>query len=187
MLQSMGWQRVRHDWATELNWTYDRSRRVLHVHLRKTCILLHLDGIWIWISESGSWSVMIDSLWPHRLYSPWNSPGHNTGVGSFSLLQGIFPIEGLNPSLMHCRQILSQLSHKGSPRILEWVAYSFSSRSSCPRNPTGVSCIAGGFFTNWAIREVFLNFGNESRQSHHLNYFLPICVLSFHFVYCFLC
>ena len=42
---------------------------------------------------------------------------------------------------------------KGSPRILEWVAYSFSSRSSPPRNWTGVSCIAGRFFTNWAIRE----------------------------------
>ena len=53
----------------------------------------------------------------------------------------------------HCRRILYQLSHKGSPRILEWVAYSFSSRSSWPRNRTGVSCIEGEFFTNWAIRE----------------------------------
>ena len=43
--------------------------------------------------------------------------------------------------------------HKGSPRILEWVAYPFSSGSSWPRNWTGISCIAGGFFTNWAIRE----------------------------------
>ena len=50
-------------------------------------------------------------------------------------------------------QILYQLSHKRSPRILEWVAYPFSSRSSQPRNQTGVSCIAGRFFTNWAIRE----------------------------------
>ena len=50
-----------------------------------------------------------------------------------------------------------QLSHKGSPRILEWVAYSFSSRSSQPRNRTGVSCIAGGFFTNWAIREALID------------------------------
>ena len=45
-------------------------------------------------------------------------------------------------------QILYQLSHKGSPRILEWVAYPFSSRSSQTRNQTRVSCIAGGFFTN---------------------------------------
>ena len=50
------------------------------------------------------------------------------------------------------RQILYQVSHQGSPRILEWVAYPFSSRSSWPRNRTRVSCIAGGFFTNWAIR-----------------------------------
>ena len=56
-----------------------------------------------------------DSMQPHVLYSPWNSPGQNTGVGSRSLLQRIFPIQGLNPSLPHCRQILYQLSHQGSP------------------------------------------------------------------------
>ena len=80
------------------------------------------------ISESGS--VMSDSLRPHGLYSPWNCPGQNTGVGSLSLLQGIFPTQGLNPGLSHYKQILYQLSHKGSPRILEWVTYPFSSRSS---------------------------------------------------------
>ena len=62
------------------------------------------------------------SLRPRGLYSPWNSPGQNTGVGSLSLPQGIFPTQELNPGLPHCRQILYQLSHKGSPRILEWVA-----------------------------------------------------------------
>ena len=91
-----------------------------------------------------------DSLRSHRLYSPWNSPSQNTGVGSLSLLQGIFPTQGSNLGLPHCRRILYQLSHKGSPRILEWVAYPFSSGSSQPRNRTGVSCIAGRFFTNWA-------------------------------------
>ena len=54
------------------------------------------------------------SLQLHVLYSPWNSPGQNTGVGSLSLLQGIFPTQGLNSSLPHCRRILYQLSHKGS-------------------------------------------------------------------------
>ena len=54
---------------------------------------------------------------------PWNSPGQNTGVGSLSLFQGIFPTQGLNPGLSHCRQILYKLSHQGSPRTLEWVAY----------------------------------------------------------------
>ena len=92
-------------------------------------------------------------LWPARLLCPWNSSGKNTGVGCHSLLQGIFPNQGLNPGLPHCRQILYQLSHKGSPRILEWVAYPFSSGSSWPRDWSGVSCIAGGFFTIWAIRE----------------------------------
>ena len=61
-----------------------------------------------------SCSVMSNSLWSHGLYSPWNSPGQNTGVSSLSLLQRIFPTQGLNPGLPHCRQILYQLSHKGS-------------------------------------------------------------------------
>ena len=104
--------------------------------------------------ESKSCSVMSDSLQPHGLYNPWNSVGQNTGVGSLSHLQGIFPTQGLNPGLPHCRWILYQLSHKGSPRILEWVAYPFSSGSSWPGNWTRVSCIAGGLFTNWAMREV---------------------------------
>ena len=77
----------------------------------------------------------------------------NTRVDSLSLLQGIFLKQGLNPGLLHCRQILYQLSHMGSPRILEYIAYSVSSQSSWPRNGTGVSCIASGFFTSWATRE----------------------------------
>ena len=60
-----------------------------------------------------------------RDYSPWNSPGQNTGVGSLSLLQGIFPTQGSNPVLLHCRQILYQLSHKGSPpkKVLKKVIF----------------------------------------------------------------
>ena len=82
-----------------------------------------------------------------------DSAGKNTGMGSNVLLQGIFPTHGLNPGLPHCRQILYYLSHKGSLRILEWVAYPFSGGSSWPRNWTRVSCIAGGFFTSWATGE----------------------------------
>ena len=74
-------------------------------------------------------------------------------MGCLSLLQGIFPTQRLNPGLPHCRRILYQLNHKGSPRILEWVAYPFSRGSSRPRNQTRISCIAGGFFTNCAMRE----------------------------------
>ena len=73
---------------------------------------------------------MSDSLQPHGLYSPWNSSGQSTGVGSLSLLQGIIPTQELNLGLLHCRWILYQLSHQGSPRILEWVAVPFSRGSS---------------------------------------------------------
>ena len=104
-------------------------------------------------SESKSRSIMSNSLQPHGPYNPWNSPGENTGVGSLSLLQGLFPTQGSNPDLPYCRRILYQLSHKGSPRIPEWVAYPFSRGSSWPRNWSRVSCTAGGFFTNWAMRE----------------------------------
>ena len=96
---------------------------------------------------------MSNSLQPHGLYRPWNSPDQNTGVGSLSLLQRIFPTQGLNPGLLHCWQILFQLSHQGSPKLLDWVTYLFSRGSSGSRNQTRVSCIAGRFFTNWAIRE----------------------------------
>ena len=94
------------------------------------------------MSESESCSVVSDSLRPHGLYSQWNSLGQNTGVGSLSLLQGIFPTQGLNPDLLNCRWILYQLSHKGSPRILEWIAYPFSRGSSQPRDWTRVTCIS---------------------------------------------
>ena len=89
------------------------------------------------LSQSGSQSLSVvsRSLQPHglqtsRLLCPWNSLSQNTGVGSCSLLQGIVPTQGSNPGLLHCRQIFYQLSHQGSPRILEWVTYSFSSGSS---------------------------------------------------------
>ena len=71
--------------------------------------------------------------------SPWNSPGQNTRVGNCFLLQGVFPTQGSNSGLPHCRLILYQLSHNVSPRILERVADPFSSRFSQTRNQTGVS------------------------------------------------
>ena len=99
---------------------------ISHVHIDTTAFGLFRLKKW-----SESHSVVSDSLQPHGVYSPWNSPGQNSGVGSRSLLQGIFPIQGLNPGLAHCRRILYQLSHKGSPRILEWVGYPFSSGVWC--------------------------------------------------------
>ena len=105
------------------------------------------------IYESESRSVMSNSLRPRGQYSPWNSLGQKLEWIAILFSRGIFPTQGLNPGLSHCRWILYQLSHKGSPGILEWVAYPFSRGSSWPRNQTMVSCVAGRFFTNWAIRE----------------------------------
>ena len=79
-----------------------------------------------WKSESCS--VESDSLWPHGLYSPWISPGQNTGVGSLSLLQGIFPTQGLNPIPLHCRQFFTSWATReaqeywsGYPILLQWI------------------------------------------------------------------
>ena len=70
-------------------------------------------------SESETCSVVSNSLRPDGLYSPWNSPGQNTGVGSLSLLQGIFSTQGSNPGLPLCRQILYQPSLPGKPKNTE--------------------------------------------------------------------
>ena len=104
-------------------------------------------------------------------YSPPGSSVHgdflgkNIGVGCHFLLQGIFPTQGSNLGLPHCRLILYHLSHQGSPRILEWVAYPFSRGSSRPRNGTRVSCIVGGFSTSWAMT-AFLKKANNMCGSY---------------------
>ena len=73
--------------------SYVEERRVVVVKVAQSCLTLR----------------------PHHLYSPWNSPGQNTGVGSLSLLRGIFPSQGSNAGLRHCRRILYQLSHTEAP------------------------------------------------------------------------
>ena len=55
----------------------------------------------------------MESVQLHILYNPWNSPGQNTGLGNCSLFQGIFPTQGSNPGLLHCKGILYQLSYQG--------------------------------------------------------------------------
>ena len=67
-----------------------------------------------WYSMKVKVTQPCPTLRPHGLYSPWNSPGQNAKVGSLSLFQDIFPIQGWDPDLLHCRQTLYQLSHKGS-------------------------------------------------------------------------
>ena len=125
---------------------------LLHCRTLHLCIVLIM--IWLLLLLFLLWKLKVKVVQlcptlcnPMDYKSPWNSPGQSTGVGSLSLLQWIFPTQGSNPGLPPCRWILYQLSHKGSPRTLEWVAYAFASRSSWPRNQTGVSCIAGRFLT----------------------------------------
>ena len=66
------------------------------------------------------------------MFSPWNSPGKNTGVGSLSLFQGIFPTQGSNPGLLHCRQILCHLSYQG-----RWIKINYTSVLKMVNKKTG--------------------------------------------------
>ena len=91
-----------------------------------------------------------------RLFaSPWKYPGKNTGVSSLSLLQETFPSQGSNSGLSHCRWILYQLSHKGSPR-LEWVAYPFSSGSPDTGIELGSPALQVGSLPTELSREALL-------------------------------
>ena len=82
------------------------------------------------------------------VFSSMEFSRQDAGVGSHSLLQKIFPTQGSNLGLLHCRQIVYHLSHQGSLTILEWVAYPLFRGSSWPRNWTRVSSIAGRFYTD---------------------------------------
>ena len=114
-LQSIGSQGVRHDWSnlacTHILfyircYTFSRLYTILNRLIVQT---------WKW-SESESCSVESNSLRPHGLYRAWNSPGQNTGISSLSLPQGIFPIQGSNPGLPLCRQILYLPEPPGKPK-----------------------------------------------------------------------
>ena len=94
----------------------------------------------------------------HGLYSPWNFPGQNTGVGSRSLLQGIFLTQGSNPGLPRCKQILYQMTHPGSsdvyhdsfpclfPMLVTWKIVCRTSKS-----PSKICCclVAKSCLTLW--------------------------------------
>ena len=100
---------------------------------------------------------------------PWNSPGQNTGVGSLSLLQGIFPTQGSNPGLPHCRRILYQLSHKGSPIFNIVVLYSI----------LYLPCFSFNIFSlSASIWKISLCFISRLPLSLHL-------CLTWHFIPCF--
>ena len=111
-------------------------------------------------------SVMSNSLWHSGLYSPWNSPGQNTAVGSLSLLQGISPTQGSNPSLPHCRWILYQQSHLFS-----------SVAQSCPTLCDPMNCSTPGLpvhhqlpeFTQTCVHQV----SDAIQPSSSLNFHSP--------------
>ena len=81
-------------------------------------------------SESESCSFLSDSLQTQGLNNPWNSPGQNARVGSCSLLQGIFPTQGLNPGLPHRSWILYQLSLQGGPSSFFFFFFFFKALKS---------------------------------------------------------
>ena len=99
-------------WAYQLFPVLDNYKQVCYEHLC-TGFLQTLMIISLVLCESCS--VLSDSLQPHGLNSPGNSPGQNTGVGSLPPLQEIFLIQGSNPGLQHCRWIPYQLSHRKAP------------------------------------------------------------------------
>ena len=140
----------------------DKEQVVMHRHIFCLCYESN---------ESESHSVIIRLFaTPQIIYNPWNFPGHNTGVGSHSLLQGssqsrdqtqVSHIAGgcftswatretLVPNFL---QLHGQYHGIPQARILEWVAIPFSRGSSQPRDGIQISCIEGGFFTSWATRE----------------------------------
>ena len=144
----------KHSWLTKLTWgQWVELLGTLQFNSFVECL--------------GFWSLLCVCLFAQLCLALWDTmdcslpgssvhgdyPGKNTGVGCHALLQGIFPTQGLNPGLPHCRLILYQLSHQGSPWTLEWVAYLFSKGSSQPRNRTRVSCTVGNFFISSTNRE----------------------------------
>ena len=85
-------------------------------------------------------SVVSDSLRPHglqltRLLRSWDFPDKNTGVGCHFLLQGVFPIQGSNPGLPHCRQTFYHLSHQGSPKVNVFEGKIFGSYFTRMKSP----------------------------------------------------
>ena len=107
------WQKVKRTFLMKVK--EENEKAGLKLNIQKTKIMTSGPNISWQIDEvTVTVTVMSNSSGPHGLHSPWNSPGQNTGVGSLSLPQGIFPTQGSNPGLLHCRQILYQLSHKGT-------------------------------------------------------------------------
>ena len=103
------------DTTERLNWTEVNHASSPNLQFTKTG---GVEQVKCWYGLTESRSVVSNSLRAHGLHSPWNSSGQNTGMGSCSLLQRIFPTQGSNPGLLYCRRILYQLSHQGSRYLI---------------------------------------------------------------------
>ena len=99
----------------ELNWGLLHFRQILYQLSYQGSLQRKLERKWKWKPLSRV-PILCN---PMDLNSPWNSPGQSTGVGSLSFLQKIFPTQGSNPDLLHCRQLLYQQSYQGSPELSE--------------------------------------------------------------------
>ena len=142
LLHLLHWQWILYHWATwEVLSVYkfmlsitDQNSYIYSRLYKLVCKLLC-----VWVLSCSVVSTLCDPMdcSPPGSSVHGDSPDKNTGVGCYALLQGIFPTQGSNPGLPHCRQILYHLSHQGSPRILELVAYLFSREASWPRNQSG--------------------------------------------------
>ena len=111
VLQFPGSQRVWHSWVTELNYIH------ILVIGHPPVSVSQLRKLHWWFSCCCVQLLRSHELLSARLLCPWDSPGENTGVGCYFLLQGVFPSQELNPGLLHCRKMLYRLSYKASPYI----------------------------------------------------------------------
>ena len=149
---------------------YPPMRKDSQLQLKSYHPLQHHARQWDWKRKAWEWlegissytmlsrSVASDSFWPHGLWPtsllcPWGFSRQEYWSGLTCPPSGYLPNLGIEPMSPHFRWILYHLSHQGSPRILEPVAYPFSRGSSQPRNWTRISSIAGRFFTSWVTRE----------------------------------
>ena len=100
------------------------------------------------VKWSESHSVVSDSLWSHGLYCPWHSPGQNTGVGSLSLLQRIFPTQGSNPGLPHCSRFFTSWNTREAQEIFFFL---IKINDWSTKKPVSVTIIRGPGETLWRV------------------------------------
>ena len=135
-------------------WKVNGERHCFDVHSK--AFFIWFNGKFVYLFKSESHWVVSDSLWPLDYTVHGILQARILECVAFPFSGGSSQPKSWTQVSHYYRWILYQLSNKRSPRVMEWVAYLFSSRSSQPRNWTRVSCIAGGFFANWAASEALL-------------------------------